>query len=442
MNDATVKTLERLNDERAWDHIERDVVVLKPHIRTMKRADGKKVKVEVDEERLKRIARILRKLQDEEGTLAAITEGHRQVGRGPDGKRIPQKDQAPLLGVGANARFGYWGPKKQAGVLIDEFILPGCLEKAKQLPFRSAEIYLSELEPGLDFEDHLTGIALLRTDPELTMGTVLYDHEGRGFFAYGIKDDTMATPETDPTVNSQPQDDQMGEYEHRFHQCMQKHYGRYHDDHFQKHYAHLVAPSPTNQTLPKHEGPPPSPPHAPASPPPPPHSVQGHEPPVREEPEEKRHHLEHGSDAALYERRVTELENTVKLLSGSLASRDKESRLLRFRSTLNQLQYEHGFQLNIEEELKDCEDFTQAQFDKHCERIKKNYAKEPVDPIAAQYVRNNGVHLYNGPSEGPRRREVTATMIDAAVKHAEVNKMDFDQAFEKLNGFKIPVTAG
>lgn len=197
MTDPTLRILATLDDPDRYTR-ERGVPVFVPHKRSdpVLDDDGEPVldddgnpvenEIEVTIEDLEEIAESINHKVEEYGTPVRITRGHVVLPR--KGEPAPSEDkQPPIWGWGKNARVGTWGPKKKVGLLIDQYIRNEHHEEAMGYPFRSGEYYPSTNE--------ITGVALLRRDPELDMGLVTYAR--RGTPEQGKPEVTMPNPEDD-----------------------------------------------------------------------------------------------------------------------------------------------------------------------------------------------------------------------------------------------------
>lgn len=187
--DPTRRLLDRLDQPEHWDHIDHGVPFFAEHEEQVDVLDadgkptGEKITVKVDPERLHRILDNLIAIERETGSIPVITEGHRLTGKG-----IPEQLQPDILGVMAHSRMGTWGKEEKLAIVGDPHYFKGKFERAKEYPFRSAEVYLPELDPGTPYPDHLTGVALLKRDPRINMGLVTY---GRPTFASFSRDSKL-----------------------------------------------------------------------------------------------------------------------------------------------------------------------------------------------------------------------------------------------------------
>lgn len=182
MTDPTLRILATLDDPDRYTR-EQGVPVFVPHVR---RDEEGEVEVEVSPEDLDEIAGEMQRKLEEFGTLVRVTRGHVVLPK-PDAPPPPEDEQPPIWGWAKNARVGTWGPQNKPGLLVDIYFQRDRHEEAMGYPFRSAEYYPETNE--------ITGIALLRRDPELDMGLLTYAR--RGTPEQGKPEVTMPNPEDD-----------------------------------------------------------------------------------------------------------------------------------------------------------------------------------------------------------------------------------------------------
>lgn len=92
-------------------------------------------------------------------------------------------------------------------------------------------------------------------------------------------------------------------------------------------------------------------------------------------------------------------------LAEQQARADRQERVAKYSKALSDLADE-GYQFKATEELIDCAEMTQPQFDKHIERIKKNYAKEDRAPIGGEIP----VGKLPGDKKDPTEAEMPAVL--------------------------------
>jgi hypothetical protein len=444
MPDPTLLTLEKFQDPTAWERIVRNVPIFTVHERKIKNKDDEEVTVKVDETRLKRILAILQKRLKETGVVPVIREGHTLKGSG-----ISETDQPDILGFTPYFRMGTFGPERKPAILTDMYFLPGKFAQARQYPFRSAEIYPYEFDPGSPYADQLTGVALLKKDPALDMGILTYG-ERQGCYHYALES-AMPDENLDPTkIPGQEPEGPDPEFQEHFDRCMNSaypHMSRYYKEHIAKHYEHPESEKGAEEEK-KPEALKPN-----GQPVEYPRDSEGQgwnkdserKAAIARMEEEgeweggKGEHARQSADMVQYRRELEiakkELSNhkaALQQLTGRLADEEKTRRLAQYERDLTKLQMEEGFSFDLKDEMAEVADFTPGQFAKHLARIQKNYQRAPIN-----YSRNGGFQVYSGPVEGMKgHKDITPDMVQKAVQHGEKNNLTFDQAFEKLHGFR------
>lgn len=160
MSDPTLTSLALLEDPTRFRKVE-NVPIFRPHVR--KDARGKEL-YKVTEDMIPDIAQRCQALEAESGVVARMGLGHIKPGE-------PQTSQPPLVGFVGKARAGTFGPKQKPAVLATLYYRTEDWDEAKKYPFRSAEFYPNR--------GTITGLALLKTDPELDLGMLIFDAEDR-----------------------------------------------------------------------------------------------------------------------------------------------------------------------------------------------------------------------------------------------------------------------
>lgn len=129
-----------------------------------------------------------------------------------------------------------------------------------------------------------------------------------------------------------------------------------------------------------------------------------------------------------YQREVADLRKEISVLRSENAEIKKNGRLDRFSKRLTELAVVDGYDFSPEEELKDCEEMTDAAFDKHCERIVKRYAKAPVGGDLIRFSREREF-----PAGG---NGVTPELANKAKSLAARKGIGFDEALAELRPAK------
>lgn len=159
--DPTLQFMNKLSDESLWKKIESAPIFI-PHDRDAKGKDGEDIKISVGPDDLGPIAEQINMREQEYGVPPLLTIGHRQQ----TNPNFNEKNQPDIVGCVRHARIGVFGPKAAPAVLADLYVLKEHWEEARKYPFRSVDFY-----PG---SNKVTGVALLKRDPFLPMGMIMY----------------------------------------------------------------------------------------------------------------------------------------------------------------------------------------------------------------------------------------------------------------------------
>lgn len=162
--DPTLDTLGRMFSEENCVVL-RNVPIFTPHERTSQGPNGETTQINITEEDLPDIANQINERMEKYGVPAIMTIGHRQQAN----PAYPEKLQPDIVGGAKNAKVGTFGPQQTPGVLADLYYAKEDWEEAKKFPWRSVDFY-----PG---SKKVTGVALLKRDPFLPMGIVMYQGE-------------------------------------------------------------------------------------------------------------------------------------------------------------------------------------------------------------------------------------------------------------------------
>lgn len=166
MSDPTLRILASLDNPDRYVR-EVGVPVFVPHVR---RDEDGEVEASVSPEDLASIAEGMQQKLEEYGALVRVTRGHVKLAK-PGEPPPDESEQPPIMGWAKNARVGKWGPGgDKLGLLVDIYFDKKAHAEAMGYPFRSAEYYPETGE--------ITGIALLRRDPELDLGVLTYARQG------------------------------------------------------------------------------------------------------------------------------------------------------------------------------------------------------------------------------------------------------------------------
>lgn len=155
--DPTMELFRRFQRPELWS-VKTGVPIFCAHKRKGK--DGK-VLYEVGDKELEAICQHYKKLEKESGVVPRIAIGHTD----PD---VKEQDQPEVIGFARNLRIGTFGPSKKKAILCDEWVEKNRAPERSKYPYRSVEFYPSRME--------IAGVSLLKRDPQLDLGIVLYRH--------------------------------------------------------------------------------------------------------------------------------------------------------------------------------------------------------------------------------------------------------------------------
>lgn len=185
--DATQAIIDSLKDPKRWV-IRRGVPVFCQHVKTKTLSDGTTKEITVDVPKLHEIVQQYQRLQRESGVVPRITFGHTN----PD-PATPENQQPKPRGWALNWRVGEWRGKP--AIIVDEYLHPEDEAEAATYPYRSAEYY--------DGRREITGIALLRRDPELDLGIVAnYKRQDESY--YYVMENAMPDAPAPNPATTQP----------------------------------------------------------------------------------------------------------------------------------------------------------------------------------------------------------------------------------------------
>jgi hypothetical protein len=242
MADAATTSLALLDDPTKYVAGARQVAIFKPHSRTVtvKGPDGnpQQKTVVVDKAKLGRIlANMVAELQQRSKPVE-ITPGHTL----PDPK-TPEGQQPPVWGWGLNYRIEPFGDGSELAISYDEYIRKDVYEDErdgyKTYPFRSAEFYADSEE--------IPRIVLLRRDPALSLGAVIYSTVGgRDLWRYSMGADNMAdTTIVPPAPPDAGKDQQDTAFKEQMMRCMKACYPK-----FDEMYMKMAAPPAATAAVP------------------------------------------------------------------------------------------------------------------------------------------------------------------------------------------------
>lgn len=337
-DDPTLAFIERLEDPTLYRVVD-NMPVFVPHSRKIKNEKtGKVTEVVVTEADLPDVAKEANRRFEEDGVPGVLTLGHRDP-------RKTETEQPPVVGATKDYRVGTFGPQNKPCVLATGYIRRDREDEAREYPFRSVDYY-----PG---KKQITGVALLKRDPQLDMGMVTY-REPAGLIIRYVRDTEMAD-DLDPTMppgTPMKDDDEGAAEEYRKH-CYSHPYAKKYHEQMCAQYGGMAFPSGTNGALPGGE--------PPALPPPP--------------ADDEAARMQRDSQAIRYARDQREREELRKQVNQLQSERNKD----RAETRVIQLQAE-GYLIpdRAKEVQKMAAMTTDAQRDERVEEIRLNYHRDPT----------------------------------------------------------------
>ena len=385
--DPTVATLAKLNDPTKYVRVD-NVPIFCPHERQLRNGH----KLVVTESTLDEIAHNAHERQNGAGQLVRVTLGHII-----QDKNTPETKQPRPVGFARITDVGTFGPGHETGLMSTLYIRREDWEEAKTYPFRSAEYYPDN--------QTITGVALLRRDPELDLGLITYEG-GRVCLHYAME----ANMPDESFLDGAKLDNKGSDLD-------MKDQKQADDPEYKKFEGYVSRHPVLNYVCQKYAA------DAASMPAP----TMGDEPgggntymPGMEEDKKQPMSMQRSREALNYERRIQDLE--VKY-----AKEQREKRLLLYRSDLERLQQE-GYELDLAAEMEDVKDLTPEQFTRHKNRIARNYQRAPVaygrEPLA---IGSSGVEGLTS-----RDKPLTKAERDAAVQYAADHDCDFGTALAAI----------
>lgn len=417
--DPTLQLLRDLEDPEKYVRVD-NVPIFIPHRRTRLKTDaaGRPVldgegkpqaeTIEVKESDLPRIAENINANFKESGVPFRITLGH--IRQDP---AVPETAQPKVVGWGKNARVGTFGPKAKPAVLGTCYYRKDCYREAMEYPYRSAEYYHGARE--------ITGVALLKRDPELDMGVLTYERAD-GAWLYALEN-TMpdmtppapAAPPAAPPAPAAPDHAAMAD-EYLRHCMSHPHHGA-----LAAHYAGMAMPaaapalpSATNGAVPGAE-------------------KKEHEPPKKEHEAKddgdkddyarRQEMLAYQRDNAALQKRIAELEQ-------DNARRKHREEMLVYERDLDALS-DAGWQFDRKAEVAEAETMTVEQRKQQLGRIQRSYARAPIGGDLVPTLSSVGTEGANGT---PREKVLDQARLDEAATYMRKNGVTWDEACAKVLG--------
>ncbi len=211
--DPTLEAVESLRDEKKWKIVP-NVPIFIPHTR---KDENGQPKYHVTEADLKEIANVCN-ARARAGALGKIQIGHTIRDQyGDDGflRKTPEHEQPELVGVFKDYKVGRFGPEQKPALLVNLYYRRDKFDHAKTYPFRSVEYYNQAKE--------ITALALLRKDPDLDMGMLLFSRDLGPCDYYSSKGLPMTESLSEEVIPDE--DEEMDEeYSRKFMGAMKKHF--------------------------------------------------------------------------------------------------------------------------------------------------------------------------------------------------------------------------
>ncbi len=190
MSDAATDFLKTLDDPARFV-VKRRVPILYAHEKEITDPDtGETVTKSITEADLGDWLEQLQQAEKVNGVAGVLRIGHIR----PD---ATETDQPPVGGYLRNPVLGRFGPQQKLGILVDEYALADKVERLKECPRRSVEMYRNR--------KLITAVAALARDPQLPdLGYVTYSRAGERLECYSLGDAAMSDPMTPAPAAATP----------------------------------------------------------------------------------------------------------------------------------------------------------------------------------------------------------------------------------------------
>lgn len=349
MSDPTLDALAQFEDESQWKIIP-DVPLFDVH--QEKNEKGEVVR-DITPDFLQELADTCNLREEATGDVSPSGAGH--LLRDPDGKPVKETDQPAIWAYYRNFHVGEFGPSKKTALLADCYVKPEHYDEYVSYPRRSVELWWKD--------KIIDWVGALRRTPKRDLGLIVAHKTGPIYTCEAPMTDDLAAGRTqtegddDPMVAkcmsafmAHPQMKQMQTFMAESAPVIQ---------HLAKKYAAELGAG--NGAIPE------------------PSKVE----PQNDEKLKPEEHARKADDAlhfAKVERENAELKKQmadtsakVDSLVGQYQRKDREGKLI----TLQR----EGYQLDVEEEMKEFAKATDEQFAGHLARIVKHYQKDPTGPM-------------------------------------------------------------
>jgi hypothetical protein len=184
MTDPTLDFLKSLDDPTKFVR-GKPLPIFITHKRAKADSAGVVQNIDVSLKDLGVIAQNINERIEGSGVPVRVTPGHIKQDR-----NTPETEQPDIWGWAKEAKPGVFGPKQRPCIWLIPYYYPERFDESLRYPFRSPEYYHGNQE--------ITGVALLKRDPELDMGVVThYMRDAAELYMIGT---TMPDIIPDPTV--------------------------------------------------------------------------------------------------------------------------------------------------------------------------------------------------------------------------------------------------
>ncbi len=166
-SDPTGDFLRGLNDRTRYT-VYRNVPIFTVHTRDVPATEATATApakpgytVKVGKKELEAVCANAARLEADDGVVVRITLGHMIRD-----KNAPERDQPRIIGYARELKVKPFGRKQRPVITATFYVKKGCEPELAEYPYRSAEFY--------DDREEITGVALLKRDPELDLGMLDY----------------------------------------------------------------------------------------------------------------------------------------------------------------------------------------------------------------------------------------------------------------------------
>lgn len=412
-----------------------NVPIFGKHTKKKKAPDGTWHTVKVEDEDLEEIGDACDEMEAK-GNLPVITPGHRNLD-----PKVSEEDQPAPWGYMRWLRPGFYKApdgKQIKTLLCTQYISKTARDKfgkpvsqaARTFPFRSVDYYADTHE--------ITGLALLRRDPELDLGLISYGKPGRPFFLYASENPMAGEaipptkpPSVDAKRGGEMEDDELSPDEAGTAMRYVKHYERHHPafkymcDRYTAEQGGEggaaggdITPS-SGDAIPEKS--------MPEKP------TDGAPPKMPKEPKDVEHMQRNGMTVEQYHRelqirdkRIEAQDRRLAALESRTQAAETASRLAQYQVELERLQVNESLEFDLADEMIEVQNKTPEQFQAHLKRLRKICKPAPVGRnglLGIAYDRtepgsNGGTGAANGRrTDGSMQEDVQARAMQYCRHH-------------------------